>query len=142
MTKTQLSSSNPTKQQEFIGYLTLLSVSVVWGWGFIAAKESLLSFTPMSTLFYRFLLATVLTFILFHKRILNSDKSLMKKGGLIGLFQIAGLSFQMVFINKCMKEKSDPYALCFWEILFEFIAIALMCIVAIGISVYDRKDRS
>lgn len=69
----------------------LLSVAVIWGWGFIAGKIALETASPQWILFFRFSIAAICILALFFKQIKNADKACVRWGILIGLLQFAAL---------------------------------------------------
>lgn len=69
----------------------LLSVAVIWGWGFIAGKIALETAPPQWILFFRFSIAAICILALFFKQIKNADKACVRWGILIGLLQFAAL---------------------------------------------------
>lgn len=69
----------------------LLSVAVIWGWGFIAGKIALQTASPQWILFFRFSIAAICILALFFKQIKNADKACVRWGILIGLLQFAAL---------------------------------------------------
>lgn len=69
----------------------LLSVAIIWGWGFIAGKIALETASPQWILFFRFSIAAICILALFFKQIKNADKACVRWGILIGLLQFAAL---------------------------------------------------
>ena len=69
----------------------LLSVAVIWGWGFIAGKIALETASPQWILFFRFSIAAICILAFFFKQIKNADKACVRWGILIGLLQFAAL---------------------------------------------------
>lgn len=73
----------------------LLIAGLIWGFGFIVNKYVLDNgFTDTQLLFVRFFTATIFIFIIFFKRIVNTDKDTVKKGLFLGLFLFLGFFFQ------------------------------------------------
>ena len=77
----------------------LLSVAVIWGWGFIAGKIALETASPQWILFFRFSIAAICILALFFKQIKNADKACVRWGILIGLLQFAALLFSSLPCN-------------------------------------------
>lgn len=69
----------------------LLSVAIIWGWGFIAGKIALETASPQWILFFRFSIAAICILAFFFKQIKNADKACVRWGILIGLLQFAAL---------------------------------------------------
>lgn len=78
-----------------IANLILLVVAVIWGGGFIAGKMALTTLTPVTILMYRFGLGSLLCGIVFWGRIKKTPISVVKKGIIIGVIQMAGLMVQL-----------------------------------------------
>lgn len=78
-----------------IANLILLAVAIIWGGGFIAGKMALTTLNPAAVLMYRFTIGSLLCGIVFWKRIKESSVSVIKKGVIIGLIQMAGLILQL-----------------------------------------------
>lgn len=75
--------------------IVLLSAGLIWGFGFIVNKYILDSgWDDSQLLFVRFFTAAVFIFIIFFKRIINTDKETVKKGLFLGLFLFLGFFFQ------------------------------------------------
>jgi drug/metabolite transporter (DMT)-like permease len=74
--------------------LGLLGVAFVWGFTFVAVKESLEFVSPFTFLFYRFLLAFVLLVLVSVKKLKDMNQSLIKHGFIIGIFLFLGYGLQ------------------------------------------------
>jgi len=75
--------------------ILLTTAGLIWGLGFIGNKFILDSgWTDSQLLFVRFLTATIVIFVLFFKRIIKADKSLIKSGLFLGVFLYLGFFFQ------------------------------------------------
>ncbi|MDO9630072.1 MAG: DMT family transporter [Acholeplasmataceae bacterium] len=75
--------------------IILISAGFIWGFGFIANKYILDNGWDYSQLlFVRFMVATISIFIIFNKRIRNTDKETIKAGLFLGIFLFLGYFFQ------------------------------------------------
>jgi drug/metabolite transporter (DMT)-like permease len=74
--------------------LGLLGVAFVWGFTFVAVKESLEFVSPFTFLFYRFLLAFLLLFIISIKKLKKMNRVILRHGFLVGIFLFLGYGFQ------------------------------------------------
>ena len=83
------------KNREMIANLILLIVAIIWGGGFIAGKMALTTLSPVAVLMYRFSLGAFLCGITFWNRIKNTPLSVIKKGVIIGVIQMVGLTVQL-----------------------------------------------
>ncbi|MBR6528771.1 MAG: DMT family transporter [Firmicutes bacterium] len=83
------------RNKEIIANLILLIVAIIWGGGFIAGKMALTTLTPVAILMYRFGLGALLCGIAFWNRIKRTPLSVIKKGVIIGVIQMVGLTVQL-----------------------------------------------
>ena len=75
--------------------IILTSAGLIWGLGFIGNKYILDSgWNDSQLLFVRFLTATIVIFIIYHKRILNTNLYVIKSGFFLGIFLYLGFVFQ------------------------------------------------
>lgn len=87
--------------------VTLLIVAVIWGGGFIAAKEALTTMTPFAILSTRFLLSAGLLFCFFRHRICQSGRLELKFGLIIGIIQFIAFLFQLEGLKTTTVEKQS-----------------------------------
>jgi len=73
-----------SKKRKYLADLSLLFVAFVWGGGFVAVKDALNTVTPMLLMSLRFIIATVILFIFFRKRIGKLSFEDYKKGSIVG----------------------------------------------------------
>lgn len=85
----------------------LLSVAVIWGWGFIAGKIALETASPQWILFFRFSIAAICILALFFKQIKNADKACVRWGILIGLLQFTALFVQLFALQYTTTAKQS-----------------------------------
>ena len=74
----------------------MLTVTAIWGGGFVFTKNALAEIGPLTFLFYRFLLATAITASLAGRRLLLIDKDMLKKGLVTGAALAAGYATQTI----------------------------------------------
>lgn len=75
--------------------IILTSAGLIWGLGFIGNKYILDNgWNDSQLLFVRFLTATIIIFIIYHKRILSSNMYVIKSGLFLGVFLYLGFFFQ------------------------------------------------
>lgn len=74
----------------------LLAITVVWGASFPLMKIVLEYIPAYAYLSMRFLLATVILVVLFHKNLRKLNKRVLLYGGIIGVFMFGGMAFQVV----------------------------------------------
>lgn len=82
--------------RKYIGEIGLLVTAIIWGTGFPVSAIALDYFSPYQILAGRFFIGAVLLGIVFYKRLLNLSKSVLLKGGLLGVFLFGAFTFQTV----------------------------------------------
>ncbi|MFV0520540.1 MAG: DMT family transporter [Lachnospirales bacterium] len=80
--------------KKFLGDIGLLFVTIVWGTGFVATEIALDSATTLQTMTLRFLMASCLLAILYHKSFKRLNKSILIKGITLGVFLFLAFYFQ------------------------------------------------
>ncbi|QUH20040.1 DMT family transporter [Alkaliphilus sp. B6464] len=86
--------------------LSLLAVTVIWGSSFVLSKNSLDHLSTYNFLAIRFLLAALISAIIFYKNLINLDKDTIKYGILIGAVLFTSYAFQTVGLNYTSASKS------------------------------------
>jgi drug/metabolite transporter (DMT)-like permease len=84
----------------------LLGIVIVWGSTFALIKNILNLILPYTFLTYRFLLATLVLMIIFWKKMRGINKTILKKGSLIGIFLFLGYTFQTVGVKYTSATKA------------------------------------
>lgn len=74
----------------------LLLVAIVWGFGFVATKNALDSFTPFYLMAVRFTIAFAILAAIFHKKLRTIQKSDLQGGLVVGCFLFLAFAFQTV----------------------------------------------
>jgi len=92
--------------KQFKADLALFGVALSWGASFILTKNSLDSLATYNFLAIRFILAFVVSAVIFYKNMLKINKNTVKYGGLIGFILFSGYAFQTVGINYTTASKS------------------------------------
>ena len=82
--------------RKYKGEFILLLTAIIWGGGFIATDVSLGSMTPLQVMTFRFLIATIVLSLIFINKLKKINKSILKKGILVGFFLFVGFVFQTV----------------------------------------------
>jgi drug/metabolite transporter (DMT)-like permease len=86
--------------------LLLLSITLVWGSTFVVTKSLLTDNSPLLYAGVRFILASVIVFVLFFKRCISLPVSTIKKGSVLGLLLYIGFAFQNVGLQYTTASKS------------------------------------
>ena len=87
--------------------ITLLCTAAIWGGGFIAAKEALVTMSAFSILASRFLLSALLLFFLFYRRIRRAAAKELRFGMLLGLIQYIAFICQLEGLKTTTVEKQS-----------------------------------
>lgn len=112
--------------------ISLLLVTVVWGTTFVITKNALQDIATYNFLAIRFLLAFVVSALIFYKNILKVNKKTIIYGILIGLVLFAGYAFQTVGLNFTTASKSG--------FITGFSVIIVPVISAILLKKYPEKN--
>jgi len=83
----------------------LLGIVIIWGSTYALTKGIIDIIPPYTFLTYRFLLATLVLMIIFWKRIRGINKTILRKGYLIGIFLFLTITFQTVGIQYTSATK-------------------------------------
>jgi drug/metabolite transporter (DMT)-like permease len=84
-----------TSMNKNLARIILITAGLIWGFGFIANKYILDNgWNYSQLLFIRFLVASISIFVIFHQRILKTDKETIKAGLFLGIFLFLGYFFQ------------------------------------------------
>ena len=86
--------------------LYLLGITLIWGSSFIAVKIALDFSSPLLFLTFRFLLASIIFFILFRKLILKLDKDTLRAGIIMGGLLGIGFGAQTYGLDYTTASKS------------------------------------
>lgn len=84
------------KHKSLYADLSLILVSLVWGAGFVASKESLTVAKPFYIMTIRFFSASILMSLVFHKKLKQISKQDFKNGFIVGLFLFLAFGSQTV----------------------------------------------
>lgn len=126
----------------------LLLVAAIWGGGFVAGKEALSGFSAVNILMYRFAGAALILGILFWKRVIHANRTVIIMGLSIGILQFVGLLIQLIGLQHTTPAKQSflvaayvvftPFVSHFvlksslvkrdiWVALLAFVGLALIC---------------
>ena len=97
------------KKQSLFGKIILLVVTIIWGSSFVILKDTLSSLDGKFTffiLFFRFLVASIIIFAIFHKRILKIKKKTLFKGVSLGVILFLAYSVQTLGLNFTTPSKN------------------------------------
>lgn len=86
--------------------LALLGVTIIWGSSFILTKNSLDHLETFNFLVVRFIIAAVLSSIIFYKNMLHLQKDTLIYGIRIGIILFSGYALQTMGLNYTTASKS------------------------------------
>ncbi len=90
--------------------MSLLLVTIFWGAGFPATKIALETITPYYHIGFRFAIASLLLAVLFHKKLKELDRSLIKPALILSSLLFATYAFQTVGIQYTTASKSSFFS--------------------------------
>lgn len=90
--------------------IALLLVTIFWGAGFPATKIALQTMTPYYHIGFRFAIASILLAILFHKKLKDLNKSLIKPALILSSLLFATYALQTVGIQYTTASKSSFFS--------------------------------
>lgn len=90
--------------------LSLLLVTIFWGAGFPATKIALQTMTPMYHIGMRFIIASLLLVLIFHRKMKSLSKEIIKPALVLSLLLFATYAFQTVGILYTTASKSSFFS--------------------------------
>ena len=86
----------------------LLAAAAMWGSSFVASKYCINSgMGPFEIVFYRFLLGTILTYLVFHKDLRRPTRSAVRTGVLLGLLTAGTFTLEMLGLSMTQASKAS-----------------------------------
>ena len=132
--------------KKYLGILGLLTVTVIWGGGFVASDMALETLTPFQIMAIRFLIAAVIMTLLGRKQIATITKAELKCGFWLGAALFGGFALQIIGLQYTTPSKNAfltatnvvlvPFiALVFYhkKIAAKSLAGAVMAVIGAGI---------
>lgn len=83
-----------SKKKKYLADLSLLFVAFVWGGGFVAVKDALNTVTPMLLMSLRFIIASIIMYVFFKKKIGKLSIEDYKKGSVVGFILFLAFAAQ------------------------------------------------
>ncbi|WP_042347407.1 DMT family transporter [Bacillus massiliigorillae] len=80
--------------KKYLGEILLFITAILWGSGYIGMEKGLEHFTVFQVMAGRFIIATILLFIIFNKKIKLINKSILWKGTVLGGFLFIAFTIQ------------------------------------------------
>ncbi len=75
---------NNKNMQKYLSDISLFFVAIVWGGGFVIIKDTLTTVTPMLLISLRFIMASIIMYLILNKKIGKITKEDLKKGSIVG----------------------------------------------------------
>ncbi len=85
-----------SKKLNLIGQLCLVSAILVWGSSFVILKQTMESVPPFYLIAIRFLLSSLVLFLVFIKKMIKIKLKTLIRGGILGLFLAGAYLFQTI----------------------------------------------
>lgn len=86
--------------------LSLVGITIIWGFSFLVVKDSLSVVTPYWFLFLRFLVASLTLIVLFPRGWRQLDRKTLFYGLAVGIFLYSGFTFQTLGLQYTTPAKS------------------------------------
>lgn len=93
-------------RKETWGSLGLLTVTILWGGGFIATDRALLAFTPLKIMTMRFLIASLIFLPFSLKLLKRADRKAVLSGCVLGFFLFAAFLLQTLGLKYSTPSKN------------------------------------
>ena len=81
--------------KKYLGVLGLLTVTIIWGGGFVASDLALETLTPFQIMFIRFMIAAVIMTVLGRGSIRTITREEIKCGIMLGAALFGGFALQI-----------------------------------------------
>lgn len=111
-----------------LGVMMLMVTAVVWGSGFVITDIGLNYMSPYQLMAGRFLVAALLLVIIFSYKLKNLNKTIVKKGAILGAILYTGFVLQTVGLEYTTPSKNAFLT-----------AINVLIVPIIAFAVYKRK---
>lgn len=92
--------------KKYLGILGLLTVTVIWGGGFVASDMALETLSPFQIMLIRFLIAAVLMTLLGAKQIRTISKEEVRCGFWLGAALFGGFALQIIALQYTTPSKN------------------------------------
>lgn len=110
--------------KKYLGILGLLTVTIIWGGGFVASDMALETLTPFQIMAIRFLIAAVIMTLLGRKQIKTITKEEVKCGFWLGAALFGGFALQIIGLQYTTPSK-NAFLTATNVVLVPFIALVI-----------------
>ncbi len=110
--------------KKYLGILGLLTVTIIWGGGFVASDMALETLTPFQIMAIRFLIAAVIMTALGRKQIKSITREEIKCGFWLGAALFGGFALQIIGLQYTTPSK-NAFLTATNVVLVPFIALVI-----------------
>lgn len=110
--------------KKYLGILGLLTVTVIWGGGFVASDMALETLTPFQIMAVRFLIAAVIMTLLGAKQIKTVSKEEVRCGFWLGAALFGGFALQIIGLQYTTPSK-NAFLTATNVVIVPFIALVI-----------------
>lgn len=110
--------------KKYLGIIGLLTVTVIWGGGFVASDMALETLSPFQIMSVRFLIAAVIMTLLGLKQIPTINKMELKSGFCLGAALFGGFALQIIGLQYTTPSK-NAFLTATNVVIVPFIALVI-----------------
>ena len=110
--------------KKYLGILGLLTVTIIWGGGFVASDIALATLTPFQIMFIRFFIAAVIMTVLGKDSIKSVTREEIKCGAMLGSALFGGFALQIIALQYTTPSK-NAFLTATNVVIVPFIALVI-----------------
>ena len=110
--------------KKYLGVLGLLTVTIIWGGGFVASDLALETLTPFQIMFIRFMIAAVIMTVLGRDSIRTITREEIKCGIMLGAALFGGFALQIIGLQYTTPSK-NAFLTATNVVIVPFIALVI-----------------
>ena len=110
--------------KKYLGVLGLLTVTIIWGGGFVASDLALETLTPFQIMFIRFMIAAVIMTVLGRDSIRTITREEIKCGIMLGAALFGGFALQIIGLQYTTPSK-NAFLTATNVVIVPFIAVVI-----------------
>ena len=110
--------------KKYLGVLGLLTVTIIWGGGFLASDLALETLTPFQIMFIRFMIAAVIMTVLGRDSIRTITREEIKCGIMLGAALFGGFALQIIGLQYTTPSK-NAFLTATNVVIVPFIALVI-----------------
>ena len=127
--------------KKYLGVLGLLTVTIIWGGGFVASDLALETLTPFQIMFIRFMIAAVIMTVLGRDSIRTITREEIKCGIMLGAALFGGFALQIIGLQYTTPSK-NAFLTATNVVIVPFIALVIYrkkipvkCLIGAGMAI-------